>query len=188
MPRVAVDAGVSRREYEEETLMVLTNSERELVAIGAAIGAGCQPCLTYHLGAATQAGLSQAARLQALADGERVKRGQYDLLAALGRELLGIQPDAGPSADASASTDPAVELVSIGAAIGANSLPNVREHITAARATGRSPAQLGVAVKVAQAVQKKAAEITAGEVAALMATDPTEAEADTVGAGCGSPA
>jgi AhpD family alkylhydroperoxidase len=166
--------------------MVLTNSERELVAIGAAIGAGCQPCLKYHLGAATRAGLSQAALLQALADGERVKRSQYDLLSALGRELLEGQADAGPSPDSSTGTDPAVELVSIGAAIGANSLPNVRRHITAARMIGLSPAQVAIAAKVAQAVQKKGAGITAQEVAALIAAEPTEAQAEAVGAAGGA--
>src|SRR3990172_5719293 len=36
----------------------LTGKEKELVAIGAAIGAGCQFCTQFHVGAALKTGLS----------------------------------------------------------------------------------------------------------------------------------
>ena len=36
---------------------MLTPADRELVGIGASIGAGCHPCLEYHLDAGSSAGL-----------------------------------------------------------------------------------------------------------------------------------
>src|SRR5512134_195439 len=38
----------------------LTDRERELVAIGAAMGSNCVPCMEYHVPAARKAGLSDA--------------------------------------------------------------------------------------------------------------------------------
>lgn len=36
----------------------LTNAERELVALGAALGSNCVPCIEHHIPAARKAGLS----------------------------------------------------------------------------------------------------------------------------------
>jgi len=36
----------------------LTSSERELVALGAALGSNCVPCIEYHIPEARKAGLS----------------------------------------------------------------------------------------------------------------------------------
>jgi AhpD family alkylhydroperoxidase len=155
--------------------MPLNPTERELVAIGASVGAGCHPCLEYHLQAGAEAGLPDAALLQALADAECVKRSSYNQLATHGRELLRVAVEA--PADCCTDSNVAKEFVSIGAAIGANSLANLQKHVEAARTVGLSALQITMAIRVAQTVQRTAAERLAEASAHLAATEPASAAA-----------
>jgi alkylhydroperoxidase/carboxymuconolactone decarboxylase family protein YurZ len=50
------------------------------------------------------------------------------------------------------------ELAALGASITANSLPNMRRHMIKASEQGLSGAQLAEAIRVAEQIQKKAAE------------------------------
>jgi AhpD family alkylhydroperoxidase len=143
----------------------LTTTETELVAIGASIGAGCHPCLEYHLQEGEKAGLGRAVLLQAVADGECVKRSAYNELAVRSRELLGEAADLPPSCcdDTSATK----EFVSVGSAVGANSVAQLRKHIEQARTVGIDEAQLIQAIEIAGNVQRHAAAATAREAEAL---------------------
>jgi len=158
---MAIDVQTNR--VSEATLTV---AERELASIGASVGAGCQPCLEHHLQAGQAAGLSSAQLLQALADAECVKRSAYNQLAARGRVLLDESVE--EPADCCSDSNRAKEFVSIGSAIGANSLANLHKHVDAAEAVGLSAAQIAAAIKVAQAVQRHAASVTADDAAALV--------------------
>ncbi len=55
-------------------MTALTAAERELAALGAALASNCIPCVTYHIGAARNAGLSDAQIAEALAVAERVRQ------------------------------------------------------------------------------------------------------------------
>lgn len=158
--------------------MPLSPTERELVAIGTSVGAGCHPCLEYHLLAGAEAGLPHAALLQALADAECVKRSSYNELATYGRELLHVAVD-GP-ADCCTGSTVEKEFVSIGAAIGANSLANLQRHLDAARTVGLSDVQITTAILAAQTVQRTAAERTAEATAQLVATGPSSSAAPPI--------
>ncbi len=63
----------------------LTNAERELVALGAALGSNCVPCIEYHIPAARKAGLGDRQINEAirLADKVRQVPAQRVLAAAL---------------------------------------------------------------------------------------------------------
>ncbi len=52
----------------------LTARERELVALGAAIGSNCAPCCEYHIPLARQAGLTDDQIAAALALADRVRQ------------------------------------------------------------------------------------------------------------------
>jgi len=52
----------------------LTTKERELVAIGAAIGSNCVPCIEYHIPEAKKAGLSDAQIFAAIQIADTVKK------------------------------------------------------------------------------------------------------------------
>ena len=145
--------------------MTLTKAEQELVAIGASIGAGCHPCLEYHLHEGAAAGLEPAILMQALADAECVKRSAYNELAVYGRELLGESADLPPSC--CDDTSVTKEFVSVGSALGANSVAQLRKHIDQARGVGIDLTQLKHAIEIAQNVQRHAAEGTVREAELL---------------------
>ena len=53
----------------------MTAKIQELIAIGASVGAHCQPCLSYHVGKAKELGISEAEIREAMAVGHRVEKG-----------------------------------------------------------------------------------------------------------------
>lgn len=69
----------------------LAARERELVALGAAIGAGCEPCLTFHVGKARETGLTVAEIRAAVAVARRVGEASAKNIAMLAERLA---PDA----------------------------------------------------------------------------------------------
>lgn len=90
----------------------LTDRERELVALGAALGSNCVPCMEYHIPAARKAGLSDAQIVEAVRLADKVRqvpaRKVLDVsLAMLGETANG--PDAGKPAGPCAQTAPAEE-------------------------------------------------------------------------------
>jgi AhpD family alkylhydroperoxidase len=145
--------------------MTLTHAEQELVAIGASVGAGCHPCLEYHLKEGARAGLEAAVLSQALADAECVKRSAYNELAVRGRELLGEAAELPPSC--CDETSLAKEFVSVGSALGANSVAQLRKHVEQARGVGIDSAQLSHAIEIAGNVQRHADENTVREAGLL---------------------
>ena len=54
---------------------MLDEKTRELVAIGAAITANCQPCLEYHTAKARELGVGDDDMLEAVKVGQQVRRG-----------------------------------------------------------------------------------------------------------------
>ena len=52
----------------------LTDRERELVSIGAAMGSNCVPCMEYHVPAAREAGLSDAQIADAVRLADKVRQ------------------------------------------------------------------------------------------------------------------
>ena len=52
----------------------LTPSERELVALGAALGSNCVPCIEYHIPEARKAGLTDAQIQDAIRLADKVRQ------------------------------------------------------------------------------------------------------------------
>ena len=52
----------------------LSPRERELVALGAAMGSNCVPCIEYHIPEARKAGLSDSQILEAIQLADRVRQ------------------------------------------------------------------------------------------------------------------
>ena len=53
----------------------MNEKTEELIAVGASVGAHCQPCLSYHVGKAKELGVSEAEIREAMAVGHRVEKG-----------------------------------------------------------------------------------------------------------------
>src|SRR5512134_1144796 len=99
--------------------MQLEQRDKELAAIGAAIGCNCRPCIEHHMPAGREAGLSEAELADAVATARAVGHEAVELFSARVDELLGrggSAPERGPVAE----TSRARELVALGASVGAN--------------------------------------------------------------------
>lgn len=162
----------------------LSSEQKELVAVGASVGAGCHPCADHHLKAGARAGLDDERLLAAVTSASRVAAEAAVLMDDHVRGKLG-----------SSVTGPALlsrleeALVSLGAALGANDARNIERQLRTALELGVSRPQLEQAIETAKTVQESAARIHVREAERLLdalAThvDDLENEADS-GDGCG---
>jgi len=141
----------------------LSKEQWELVAVGASVGAGCHPCVSYHVKAGAKAGLSGDRLLAAVTSAERVAAEAAERMAAHARSQLGVE------ATASVVRSPLDEaLASFGAALGANDLANIERHMLAAAQLGASRPQLQEAIEMAQKVQENATRIHVREAEKLL--------------------
>src|SRR6266702_4224418 len=67
----------------------LSEEQRELVAVGASVGAGCYPCVSYHIKAGAKAGLSGDRLLASVTSAERIAAEAAERMAAHARGQLG---------------------------------------------------------------------------------------------------
>ena len=140
--------------------MRLEQRDKELAAIGASIGANCRPCAEHHVPAGRKAGLSETELVDAVAAALAVREQAVELFSARVEELLG-RGDAPPEPASLGEPARDSELVALGASIGANSHPLLDLHIGAALDVGLTPTQVEAALKMAEYVQQRAAEMTA---------------------------
>ena len=62
---------------------------KELIAIGASIGAHCQPCLTYHVARAKELGISMELIHEAVEVGYMVEKGAHSAMREFAKGVLG---------------------------------------------------------------------------------------------------
>ena len=171
-------------------MTALTDAQREFIAIGAAIGAGCQPCTQYHVRAALKAGLSREQILWALDEAEAVRREGGVAVANVGRRHLGLQEEEPRDGRAS---EGAQALVHIGSAAGCNAGGLLARYLDTASGLGLSAEELAEAVQIAQTVKEKGAmgffardvERALGKLAPATAAAAPSGPASCCGPGCG---
>jgi AhpD family alkylhydroperoxidase len=162
----------------------LNTEQKELVAVGASVGAGCHPCVSHHLKAGAKAGLEGEQLLAAVTSAERVTA---EAAVAIGDH---VRAKLGPTV-----TEPALlsrleqALASLGAALGANDATNIERQLRSALELGASRQQLEQAIDTAHTVQENAARIHLREAQRLLDSlaEPTVAPEDEAKAddGCG---
>lgn len=81
----------------------LSERDRELVAIGAAIASNCVPCIEYHVPAARKAGLDEAEIKEAVSLADKVKRVPARKVLETARSLLGREGITATVAESEAS-------------------------------------------------------------------------------------
>jgi AhpD family alkylhydroperoxidase len=132
----------------------LTQKEKELVAIGASIAAGCQPCTTHHFEAVRQVGATESEIRQAVDAALGVRNSATTIMAGLAEMHLGT---GGAVEEPRNSSKRLIgELVSIGAALAVNCVTNLETHLQAARTVGATERQIQTALGVARAIKKVA--------------------------------
>ena len=158
----------------------LSSEQKELVAVGASVGAGCQPCVSHHLKAGAKAGLDGEQLLAAVTSAERVTAEAAVAMGDHTRAKLGSSVTAPMSRLEEA-------LASLGAALGANDVTNIERQLRAAAELGASRPQLQQAIETAHTVQENAAPIplrVAPRLLDAVAPAVAENEAESSG-GCG---
>ncbi len=162
----------------------LSLEQKELVAVAASVGAGCQPCVSHHLKAGAKADLDGERLLAAVTSAERVTA---EAAVAMGDHVRG---KLGPEVASPALLSRLEEaLASLGAALGANDAKNIERELRAALELGASRSQLQQAIETAHTVQENAARIHLSEAERLLdslaqSVAPAENEA-ACGDGCG---
>jgi len=59
---------------KEKDMKVLSKKEKEYVAIGAALGSNCIPCIVYHIGESKKIGISDSQIREAISIADKVKK------------------------------------------------------------------------------------------------------------------
>ncbi len=153
----------------------LTQKEKELIAVGASVTAGCQPCTIHHFKAVREAEATEAEIRQAVDDALCVRNNATKIMTGLAEKHLGN----GDVAEEPCCSEKSLlgELVSIAAALAVNCTTNLETHLQAAQAAGATDHQIQTALGIARNIKKVAGEKV--ETAVKAATQPIEAKADS---------
>jgi AhpD family alkylhydroperoxidase len=151
----------------------LTPKQKELVAVGASIAAGCRPCTEHHFDAARQAGVTDAEIRRAVDCALAIRERSGQLMATLADQLL----DTPPRRDLPERVGGTVidELVAAAAALAVNWVAGVEDHLTIAKALGASGRQIQNALGMARLVKKVAGQKV--DAAAAACGGPPEPDA-----------
>ncbi len=99
----------------------------ELIAIGAALAANCEPCLRYHVRRGAEAGCTQDEMRRALEIAQSVKDTPARLVASLADRLL-ASPTAHPGANGPCETLAAQGASAATASCCTSAVPDSEEH------------------------------------------------------------
>jgi AhpD family alkylhydroperoxidase len=154
----------------------LTYKEKELVAVGASVAAGCIPCTQYHMKEVRTAGATTEEISSAVDAALCVKGSTRGIMEKAAYAALGLPKEeelpccAGP-------TDRLRELVSIAAAVAVNCPTNFHKHVEAGRTVGVRDDEIQLVVGLAKIIRGKAMEKMDAAAATLSTPAPTQTEA-----------
>jgi len=152
--------------------MTLRLKERELVAVGVSLAAGCKPCTDYHFKAAREAKCGEAELRRAVEVGLDLRRRAVDVMTSFGLQHLG--DEVAPLDMVPEQTTRIDELVAIGAALAVNCPTSLAHHLAAAERFDISEAEIADIAKLAIFIKGKAA---AHAEKLVVAEPPAEVEA-----------
>ncbi|NQU56400.1 MAG: carboxymuconolactone decarboxylase family protein [Rhodospirillales bacterium] len=135
--------------------MTLRLKERELVAVGASVAAGCKPCTDYHFKAARKAKLSDDEIRQAINNAMSVRQSALEIMKDYGLQYLGEGVDV--PADNGGESTRIRELVAVAAAFAVNCTSNLERHLGAAKTLGITDDEIDEVIKLARFIKGKAA-------------------------------
>ena len=152
--------------------MTITPKEKELVAIGISVAAGCKPCTDYHVSVARKARATDNEMKKAAADSLLIRRQAVDIMEA--HAFGHFDHEREPVVCGLLGEPNRIEaLVSVGAAFAVNCTSSMEHSLTATEAAGVSQDDIMQVVKLAAVIRQKASShverlvgITEEEVAA----------------------
>ena len=163
--------------------MALTLTEKELVAVGTSVAAGCKPCTNYHLREVQETEASDAEIRQAIAQAVQVRRDATEIMEGHGLEHLGASGEAGGGSSAEQTTR-IKQLVSVGAAFAVNCTSGLEKHLKAGQQVGIAEEELQEVVGLAAFIKRMAASHVEKLVGMAEAGGTTEAKQDSASGCC----
>ncbi len=135
--------------------MSLNFKEKELVAVGASVAAGCKPCTNYHFKKVQEAGAFDEEIKQAISDATSMRDSAKRIMEAHALKHLGIVEDVDEN-DGSENTTRIKELVSVASAFAVNCTSNLEKHIALAQNVGISDSEIKSVLELALFIKGKA--------------------------------
>ena len=135
--------------------MTLRLKERELVAVGASIAAGCKPCTDYHIKAARAARLSDDEIHQAIKVAISVRQNALEVMKAYGLQHPG--EGVGAPGDNGGVSTRISRLVVVAAAFAVNCTTGLGRHLAAAKIRDIADDEIEEVTKIARFIKGMAA-------------------------------
>lgn len=165
---------------------MLTEKEKALIAIGASVAAGCQPCTEHHVKNARAAGACDRSLTLAVETALAVRESATRSMDEWAGQCQGARPplDSGFRAEKRRIA----ELTAVAAAFAVNSVPDLRARLEAAREFGATPEQIQFTIAMAGKIKRVAEEKLAALIGELSgdAGNCCAAPAKPAACGCGS--
>ncbi len=136
--------------------MSMTPKEKELVAIGISVAAGCKRCTDHHVKVARKARATDGEITQAMDDALGVRRRAADIMEAFALAHLGDSQEV-ISFGSVGQPGRIKGLVAVGAAFAVNCVSSLERHLAAADHAGVSQDDISEIVKLAVFIKKRAA-------------------------------
>ena len=156
------------------TVEILTQKERELVAVAASIACGCIPCTVHHTKAVREAGASEAEVLGAIRIALDVRDYATEMMA---EAAHGNMNYAYPGRTQFGSVEQPIDnLIAMGAAYACNSVAGLEYYWTKAKEAGASTRQMLVVIRSVRGIKKEAVEKTDAMIGTLL--DPNQSKAE----------
>lgn len=167
---------------------IFTEKEKALIALGASVAAGCQPCTEHHIKAARAAGACERGVWLAVETALTVRERATRTMDQWAAQCQGDRPPL--DAEFRAERRLIAALASVAAAVAVNSVPDLKAQLDAARQSGATPEQIHAAIAISSAVKRTAEEKLAAASpeqsgAAEPCCAPAPARAAEPAAGCG---
>jgi AhpD family alkylhydroperoxidase len=158
------------------TVEILTQKEKELVAVAASIAAGCVPCTLHHTKAVREAGASEAEVLGAIRIALDVRDYATEMMAEAAHGNLNY---AYPGKAQSGSVEQPIDnLLAMGAALACNSVAGMEYYWTKAKEAGASTRQILLVITIVRGIRKSAVEKVDAMIDTLL--DPNQSKAKMV--------
>lgn len=148
------------------TVEILTQKEKELVAVAASIASGCVPCTKHYLKSVRRAGASEAEVLSAIRIALDVRDYATEMMAEVAQGNLNYEY---PGKAQSRSVEQLIDnLIAMGAALACNSVASLEYYWTKAEEAGASTHQMLAVIQTVRAIKREAVETTDRKIGGLL--------------------
>jgi AhpD family alkylhydroperoxidase len=163
---------------------IFIEKEKALVAIGASVAAGCQPCTEHHIKVARAAGACERSVWLAVETALAVRESATRAMDRWAGQCQGDRPPL--DAEFRAEKRRIAALASVAAAAAVNSVPDFQAQLEAACQSGATPDQIRAAFVISNVIKRTAEQkLAAAILEQSCAAELCCASAPEPAAGCG---